>query len=95
MIKEFEEFERELKVISEKLKIFEQEFELNTEKIFPENEEISVNSLLNEGKSFREINKMYKIKEEMKKDKDSSDMLKTSRNNLYEKAWDIYNKKFV
>ena len=95
MIKEFEEFERELKVISEKLKIFEQEFELNTEKIFPENEEISVNSLLDEGKSFREINKMYKIKEEMKKDKDSSDMLKTSRNNLYEKAWDIYNKKFV
>ena len=95
MIKEFEEFERELKVISEKLKIFEQEFELNTEKIFPENEEISVNSLLDKGKSFREINKMYKIKEEMKKNKDSSDMLKTSRNNLYEKAWDIYNKKFV
>ena len=94
MIKEFEEFERELKVISEKLKIFEQEFELNTEKIFPENEEISVNSLLNEGKSFREINKMYKTKEEMKKNKDS-DMLKTSRNNLYEKAWNIYNKKFV
>ena len=80
---------KEFNYFSDILKALKGDFERN--KIiayFDEEDEIPVDELIDEGKSFREINEMYKER----KEKRENEIFACGTHDFFKSAWDLYNK---